>query len=64
MSEGGSSGVFMASNVTKETVISGWNGLDGSNGPGGQIQCLDFVMGALTGAHWVQNNSLIRSVLA
>ena len=29
----GFSGTFLASNVIKVTVISGWNGLDGSMGP-------------------------------
>ena len=45
-------------------VISGWNGLDGSMGPGGHVQCLDLVMGDLTGAQWVQNDRLRGSFLA
>ena len=32
-------------------VISGWNGLDGSMGPGGHVRCLYLVMGAMTGVH-------------
>ena len=36
--------------VTKVTVISGWNGLDGSMGPGGHVQSLDLVMEDLPGA--------------
>ena len=58
MSEGGViSGTFLASNVTKVAVISGWNGLDGSMRPGGHVRCLDLVMvmGDLTGAQWVRN---------
>ena len=53
--------MFLASNVTKVAGISGWNDLDGSMGPGGHIQCLDLVMGALPGAQWVQNDRLRRS---
>ena len=56
--------MFLASNVTQVTVISGWNGLDGSMGPKGHIQSLDLVMGVLTGAHWVQNDRLGGSFLA
>jgi len=33
-------------------------------GPEGHIQILDLVMGALTGAQWVQNNRLQGSFLA
>ena len=47
--------MFMASNVVQVTVISGWNGLYGSMGPGGHVRCLDLVMGAMTGAQWVPN---------
>ena len=55
---------FLASNVTKEAVISGWNGLYGSMGPGGHVRSLDLVMGDLPGAQWVQNNRLRGSFLA
>ena len=50
----------MASNVTQKAGICGWNGLDGSMGPGGHIQSLDLVMGAVSGAQWVQKGSLER----
>ena len=33
-------------------------------GPGGHIQCLDLVMGAMTGAQWVRNDCLRGSFLA
>jgi len=56
--------MFLTSNVTKVAGISGWNGLDGSMGPGGHIRGLDLVMGALSGAQRVQNDSLIASFLA
>ena len=36
--------MFLASNVAKVAVISGWNGLDGSMGPRGHVRCLDLVM--------------------
>ena len=58
------SGTFLASNVTKEAVISGWNGLDGSMGPGGHVRCLDLGMGDLPGAHFVRNHRLRGSFLA
>ena len=35
-----------------------------SMGPGGHVRCLDLVMGALTGAQWVQNDRLRASFLA
>ena len=57
-------GTFMASNVPKVTVISGWNGSDRSMGPGGHVQSLDLVMGDLPGAQWVQNDRLRGSFLA
>ena len=50
--------MFLASNDTKVTVLSGWNGLDGSMGPGGHVGCLDLVMGALPGAQLVRNDRL------
>ena len=53
---GGSSGMFMASNVVQVTVISGWNGLGASMGPGGHIQSLDLVIGAMKRPRWVQNH--------
>ena len=56
--------MFLASNVTKVAVISGWNDLDGSMGPKGHIRSLDLVMGVLTGAQLVQNNRLRGSFLA
>ena len=61
---GGFSGKFLASNVTQKTVISGWNGLDGSMGPGGHIKCLDLVMGPLPGAQCVRSDRLRGSFLA
>ena len=64
MSEGGFSGTFMASNVTKVAGISGWNGLDGSMGPGGHVRYLDLETGAMPGAQWVQNDHLRASFLA
>ena len=57
-------GMFLASNVPKVALISVWNGLDVSMGPGGHTQCLDLVMGDLPGAQWVQNNRLGGSFLA
>ena len=54
----------LASNVTKVTVISGWNGLDGVMGPEGHIQVLDLVMRDMPGAQWVQNDHLRGSFLA
>ena len=51
--------MFMASNVTKVAVISGWNGPYRSMGPGGHIRCLDLVMRALTGA-WKDKSDLIQ----
>ena len=44
----GFNGTFLAFNVTKVAVISGWKGLGGSMGPGGHFQCLYLVTGALT----------------
>ena len=55
---------FLASNVIKVTVISGWNGSYGSMGPKGHVQSLDLVMGAVPGAQWVQNDRLRGSFLA
>ena len=55
--------LFLASNVTKVAVISGWNGLDGSMGPGGHVRCLDLVMRDLPGAQWVRNDLLRGSFL-
>ena len=55
---------FLASNVIKVTVISCWNGLNGSMGPDGHVRSLALVMGALTGAQWVQNDRLRGSFLA
>ena len=46
--------MFLASNVTKVAVISEWNGSCGLMGPGGHVRHLDLVLGALTGAQWVQ----------
>ena len=54
----GFSSTFLASNVTKVAVVSGWNGLDGSMGPKGHVRYLDLVMGDLPGAQWVQNHRL------
>ena len=54
--------MYLASNVTKVAAIPGWNGLDGSMGPEGHIRCLDLLMGALTGAQWVQNHRLRGSL--
>ena len=45
-------------------VISNWNGLNGSMGPGGHVRRLDLVMGAMTGAQWVQNDCLEGLFLA
>ena len=56
--------MFLASNVTKVAGISGWNGLDESMGPVGNVRCLDLVMGDLPGAQWVRNNHLRGSFLA
>ena len=56
--------MFLASTVNKVAVISGWNGSYGSMGPGGHIICLVLVMGALAGAHGVQNDPLRGSFLA
>ena len=56
--------MFLASNVTKVTVISGWNGSYGSMGPEAHIQSLDLVMGAIPGAQWVQIDLLRGSFLA
>ena len=47
--------MLLASNVTHVAVMCGWNGLYGSMGFGGHIRRLDLVMGAMTGAQWVQN---------
>ena len=55
--------MFLSSNVTKVTIISGWNGLDGSIGPGGHMGCVDLVMGAMPGALWVQTDHLRWSFL-
>ena len=55
---------FLASNVTKVAVISGWNGFDGSMGPRRHIGCLDLEVGAMLGAQWVQNDRLRGSFLA
>ena len=46
--------MFLASNGTKVAAISGWNGSYGSMGPGGHVRCLDLVMGAMTGAQWLE----------
>ena len=46
--------MFLASNVTQVTVISGWNGSYGSMGPKGHGRRLDLVMGAMPGAQWVR----------
>ena len=54
---------FLASNVIKMAIISGWNGLDGSMGPGGHVRYLDLVMGDLPGAQRVQNDRLRGSFL-
>ena len=35
---------------------SGWNGSYGSMGPEGYITCVDLVMRAMPGAHWVRSN--------
>ena len=51
-------------NVNQVTVNSGWNGLDASMGPGGHVRCLDFVMGDLPGAQWVQNDRSRGSFIA
>ena len=56
--------MFLASNVTKVAVISGWNGLKGSMGPKGHVGHLGLVMGDLSGAQWVQNDRLRGSFLA
>ena len=56
--------MFLASNETKVAVISGWNGLDGSMGPGGHVRCLDLVIGAMTGAQLFQNDRFRGSFLA
>ena len=56
--------MFLASNVTKVTGISDWNGLYGSMGPKEHVQSLDLVMVPLTGAQWVQNDCLRGSFLA
>ena len=56
--------MFLASNVTKVAVISGWNGLDESMGPVGHDRRLYLVMGAMPGAQWVQNDRLRGSFLA
>ena len=50
--------MYLASNVTKVAVISGWNGSYGSIRPGGHVRHLDLVMEAMTGAQWVQNDRL------
>ena len=52
------------SGVDPLAVISGWNALDGSMGPGGHVRSLDMVMGDLPGAHWVQNDRLRGSFSA
>ena len=54
----------MASNVAQVTVISDLIGLCGPMGPYGHIRSLNLVMGALTGAQWVQNHRLSRYFLA
>ena len=41
---------FLASNVIKMAIISGWNRSYGSMRPGGHARCLDLVMGATPGA--------------
>ena len=56
--------MFMTSNVTKEAVKSHLNGSYESMGPGGHVQSLDLVMGAMTGAQWVRNDRLRGSFLA
>ena len=54
----------MASDITNVAVISSWNGLYGSVGPGGHIRRLDLAMGAMTGAQWVPNYRLRGPFLA
>ena len=49
----------MAVNATQVAVISGWNDLYESMGPGGHVRRLDWVMGAMTGAQRVQNDPLL-----
>ena len=56
--------MFLDSNVTKVTVISGWNGSDGSMGPEGHIRHLDLGMRAMPGAPGVQNDRFRGSFLA
>ena len=46
--------MFLASNVTKVAVISGWNGSYGPMGPNGHVRLLDLVIGPLKGAQWVR----------
>ena len=55
--------MFWASKVTQVTVISICNYSYGSMGPKGDVQCLDLVMGAMSGAQWVQNDHLRGSFL-
>ena len=56
--------MFLASNVTKVAVISGWNRLDVAMGPRGHTRSLNLVLGDLTGAQRVQNDRLRGSFLA
>ena len=46
------------------TDISGRNGSYESIGPGGNVRCLDLVMGAMPGARWVQNDHFERVVVS
>ena len=50
---------FLASNVIKVTVFSGWDGSYGSMGPEGDIRSLDLVMIGMPmpGAPCVQNDT-------
>ena len=50
--------MFMASNVVQVTVLSGWNDLCGSMGPGGHVRRLNLVMPAMTGAQLVRKDRL------
>ena len=58
------SGTFLASSVTHEAGISGWNGSYGSMQPKWHIRRLDLAMGGLPGAQWVQIDGLRGSFLA
>ena len=56
--------MFLASNITQVTVISGWNDSYGSMGPKGHVEHLDLVMGAMSSPQWVPNGGLRWSFLA